>query len=296
VISNNGNNNPTPIKNSGKIERYNHDEEKSNHQTISPIDTSSIALVAKNTFYESISNLPDDTIDKNNISSQQNAQFSINNLVTNLLDDQFLREKHHPKINVINESTLSKITTPSLKVLMTDRLLNNQATLIILLKEKCNIFCQDCIIEKGIDFIFDGVTAVTLLPATILRNKSNLKENIKSLSKSCFKFDKIWIIVLEDNIELTSKELTSFLYATSNFPLNMVIRYSNFENVHNVFNAIKCDALTNSSLNGITSSTYHHRPFLDFVPHPIFSSHCYFLQSFPVKSLFFLFNVIYEIF
>ena len=296
MISNNGNNNPTPIKNSGKIERYNHDEEKSNHQTISPIDTSSIALVAKNTFYESISNLPDDTIDKNNISSQQNAQFSINNLVTNLLDDQFLREKHHPKINVINESTLSKITTPSLKVLMTDRLLNNQATLIILLKEKCNIFCQDCIIEKGIDFIFDGVTAVTLLPATILRNKSNLKENIKSLSKSCFKFDKIWIIVLEDNIELTSKELTSFLYATSNFPLNMVIRYSNFENVHNVFNAIKCDALTNSSLNGITSSTYHHRPFLDFVPHPIFSSHCYFLQSFPVKSLFFLFNVIYEIF
>ena len=82
--------------------------------------------------------------------------------------------------------------------------------------------CAAYALDTGIDFIIDDLTAVTVLPAEVIREKQYLKVVIKDLVGCAFKYDQIWLLVIEDNVPLDPGSVSSFLLATNNFPCSLI--------------------------------------------------------------------------
>ena len=174
-------------------------------------------------------------------------------------------------------------STPALNVLMSENLISRQSSLILTLKEMCGIVCIDCALDTGIDFVIDEITAISIIPYCLLRERLKLKEMIRKLTKSSFKYSKIWLIVIEDDIPQETDVLVSFLNSISNFPCNIWVRYTLFSNFHDIFKAITCDAATHAATKGVNSGLYCDREFLKSVSDCSFARQCGFLSLFPVR-------------
>jgi len=220
---------------------------------------------------ETVSSVP--TTPKNGSASDP----LVRDLVTQYLKSPIISPAFSPE---------AKRPTKNLTVLMSDCLITRQSFLISILKSKCGLNCNDCKLETGIDFIIDGVTGVSFLPASVIRDRLTLKENIRMLVKSVFKFSKLWLIVLDDEFQLLSEDIVPFLSSISNFPCQTIVRYSKVDNIDKIFLSICSECILYASNKSIPRARYQDRKFLDIILNPTFSTHCEFLSTFPTINYF----------
>ena len=140
--------------------------------------------------------------------------------------------------------------------------------------------------DAGVDFVVDDLTAITVLPAEEIRSKHHLKMVIKDIIGCAFKFDRIWLLVIEDDSPFDPSCISTFLLATNNFPCSLVVRYTTTESIFNLFNVIVCDAMTRAYAMNVTSFSYCNRSFLECLTNPRVGVHCKVLQMFPTINMF----------
>lgn len=159
----------------------------------------------------------------------------------------------------------------------------------------------DCPLQEPVSIVLDHLTAVCVVSAVTIQDKSELKMLVKSLSEITFKFTKITVLVMLDREASATKEVSILLNQALLTLTQAVSRFPAAVNVH------QCSSSSPAELAGVlgqlcvqslreavslvptgASARHFHRPFLDRLQHcdAKHLAHCEYLQLFPTLNFY----------
>jgi len=204
------------------------------------------------------------------------------------------------QLSAHNTSATFHAAEPPLTVLISESFLTKHFPGVASTVSAMGVVMIDCPLQEPVSIVLDHLTAVCVVSAVAMENKTEVRGLVKKLSEITFKFSKIAVLVVLDfdpSEELKAhtglnQALLTLTQAVSRFPAAVTVRQCSSSPTD--LAALLGQLCTQSLREAVTvlpvgaSARHFHRPFLDRLQQcdAKYLAHCEFLQLFPTLNFY----------